>query len=156
MRKSVLSPLATEQRPSLDASLDLEQLASVEISSEDPAHPFENALHGEQTDGWRAATPGRQTIRLQFDEPRAIHRIHLEFREPHRERSQEFSLSATMANQHRQEIVRQQWTFSPNGSTTEVEDYTVHLPDVSVLELTIDPGRHDQQAIASLQNLAIA
>ena len=37
------------------------------------------------------------------------------------------------------EIVRQQWHFSPGGSTFETEDYQVDLPGLSVLELSLDP-----------------
>ena len=157
MRKAAFSPAPStpEQRPSLDTWLDLEHLASLEISSEDPAHPFEDALRGEETEGWKAADPGPQTIRLTFDEPRPIRRIRLEFREPTQERSQEFSLAAVVA-QEKRELLRQQWSFTPNGSTVEVEDYTINLSDVLMIELTIDPGRHDKQAYASLQSIAIA
>lgn len=156
MRKSALpSPAPARQRSSLDNWLDLERLASLEISSEDPAHPFEHALQGHEIEGWKSRDPGLQTIRLRFDEPRSLRRIRLEFRESHTERSQEFTLSAIAGGQKR-EIVRQQWTFSPAGSTVEVEDYSVNIPDVSILELSIDPGRHDKQAHASLQSIALA
>jgi hypothetical protein len=156
MRKSALSPSSTPGlRPSLDVWLDLESLASLEISSEDPAHPFEDALRGADADGWKSADPGPQTIRLKFDEPRAVRRIRLEFHESQHERSQEFCISATTDGEKRQ-IVRQQWSFSPTGSTTEVEDYTVNLANVSALELEIDPGRHDKSAHASLHSIAIA
>jgi hypothetical protein len=156
MRKSVLAPAhAAEPRPSLDAWLDLEHLASLEITSEDPAHPFEDALRGQETEGWHAGAPGPQTIVLKFDHPRSLRRIRLEFREPRSERTQEFAVSVVSQGQKRQ-VVRQQFTFSPAGATTEVEDYTVLLPDVSALELTIDPGRHDHMACASLQSLALA
>jgi len=155
MRKKALSPSVPEPLPPLDTWIDLEHLASLELSSEDPAHPFEDALRGGETEGWKAADPGPQTIRLSFDEPRPIRRIRLEFRESQVERSQEFSLAAVSAQQKR-EILRQQWAFSPSGSTVEVEDYSVNLPDVSMIELSIDPGRHDQQAYASLQSIAIA
>jgi hypothetical protein len=37
------------------------------------------------------------------------------------------------------EIVRQQWNFSPGGSTTEFEDHMVNLDHVSALELAIRP-----------------
>jgi hypothetical protein len=37
-----------------------------------------------------------------------------------------------------------------------VEDYNVHVPDCAVLELEIDPGRHDLNAIATLQSIAVA
>jgi hypothetical protein len=156
MRKSVLAHAApSESRPPLDTWLDLERIASLEISSEDPAHPFEKALAGSASEGWHAADPGPQTIRIKFDEPVAIRRIRLEFREPNAERWQEFALFA-LTNGEKREIVRQQWSFSPNGSTTEVEDYTVNLTGVSALELAIDPGRHDKNAHASLQSIAIA
>lgn len=156
MRKSALNTASsTQPRPSLDNWLDLEHLASLEISSEDPAHPFEHALEGEETEGWKSCDPGLQIIRLKFDEPRSIRRIRLEFRESRAERSQEFTLSA-ITNGQKREIVRQQWTFSPNGSNIEIEDYSVNIPDVSILELSIDPGRHDKQAHASLQSIAVA
>jgi hypothetical protein len=155
MRKSVLAPVhPAEPRPSLDAWLDLESLASLEISSEDPAHPFEHALRGE-TEGWKSTDPGLQTIRLKFDEPQNIRRIRLEFHESQHERAQEFSISAITDGQKRQ-VVRQQWAFSPTGSTIEVEDYTVNLPNVSALEIEIDPGRHDKSAHATLHSIAIA
>ena len=48
------------------------------------------------------------------------------------------------------EIVRQQWNFSPDGSTIESEDYVVDLKAVSILELTIDPDRGAGQALATL------
>ena len=53
-----------------------------------------------------------------------------------------------------------QWTFSPHGSTEEIEDYTVDLQRVTMLELRIDPDRsHDPklgQSYASLQTMKLA
>ena len=49
-----------------------------------------------------------------------------------------------------QEIVGPQWTFSPQGSTHETENYHVDLPAVTVLELTIIPDIRRGNAIASL------
>ena len=155
MRKSILSPNVDTPTPS-DQWLNLEDLASVEISSEDPSFPFEDALHGAHRNGWKAATPGPQTIRLIFDKPQSIRRIRLEFREDGPERVQEFALYASTANHGRKELTRQQWTFSPGGSTQEIEDYPVELADVIAIELQIDPGRHDGQRIASLQSMALA
>jgi hypothetical protein len=157
MRKSILSqPGADAASPSSIQWLDLQRLASAEISSENPLHPFENSLPGGKEGGWMAAAPGPQVIRLNFDHPQSIRRIRLEFREQFRERSQEFALFATSVGNQTRELVRQQWTFSPGGSTVEVEDYKVDLPAVVSLELNIDPGRHDKQAVASLESIAIA
>lgn len=156
MRKSVVSLSKVHSSPSSSGQwLDLQQLASVELSSEDPQHPFENSLQGEKG-GWSAAGPGPQVIRLNFDHPQTIRRIRLEFREERVERSQEFAVFASSATYQRREVVRQQWTFSGGNSATEVEDYSVDLPAVLSLELEIDPGRHDKQAIATLESIALA
>ena len=156
MRKSIVYRNVDHAVSFSDQWLDLEELATVEISSEDPLSPFENALYGTERSGWRASTPGPQTIRLTFDEPRSIRRIRLEFREDGPERVQEFALYATTTNQARKEILRQQWTFSPGGSTREIEDYPLELVDATAIELQIDPGRHDKQRVASLQSIALA
>jgi hypothetical protein len=157
MRKSIVSQTkASAVSPSSDEWLDLQQIASAEISSEDPQHPFENALRGGAAGGWRAADPGPQVIRLNFDHPQAIRRIRVEFREERRERAQEFAVFARTSTDQRREVLRQQWTFSPGGSAIEVEDYTVDLHDVLSLELDIDPGRHDKMAMATLESIAIA
>jgi hypothetical protein len=58
-------------------------------------------------------------------------------------------------DQPTREIVRQQWTFSPGGSTHETEDYRVDLW-VTVLELTISPHISGGEARASLAELRIA
>ena len=126
--------------------LDLEHLAEVEITSEDPDHPIESALLSRRFGaarrwfGLRAAHAGEQTIRLVFTRPRRIRRIWLEFVEPSTERTQQFVLRWLADGETSfREIVRQQWNFSPHGATSETEDYNVDLQDVSRLELGIIP-----------------
>jgi hypothetical protein len=55
--------------------LNLERLADVEVTSEDPAHPIESALLAGESLGWRAAEAGKQTIRLRFNQPSQLRRI---------------------------------------------------------------------------------
>ena len=159
MRKSIVSPSAAAVTPIRDNWRDLERIARVEITSEDPAFPIEHALGKTETTGWRAEGTGPQVIRLHFDEPQTIHRIQLHIIEKAAERSQEFAIYAGSGAELR-EVVRQQFTFSPGGSTEEIEDYTVDLDRVTVLELKIDPDRsHDpkqSQSYASLQSLRLA
>jgi hypothetical protein len=159
MRKSIVSPSTTAATPLSELWRDLERIARVEISSEDEMFPIENALGKKATEGWRAATTGPQLIRLHFDEPQTIRRIHLQFVDRGSERSQEFAVFAGHGTEL-QEIVRQQWAFSPQGSTEEVEDYTVDLKGVTTFELRIDPDRsHDpklSKEYASLQSLKLA
>src|SRR5262249_41250341 len=83
---------------------------------------------------------GEQQIRIIFDQPSSVHHIQLRFLEPEHERTQEFIIRWSSADGGPpKEIVRQQWNFSPAGSTSEVEDYEVNLDGVSALELAINP-----------------
>src|SRR5215472_798165 len=97
--------------------LDLESQATAEITSEESNRPIELAFRDGEEVGWRAGAPGAQVIRLLFHQPRRISRIRLRFTERDTERTQEFVLRwAPDQSQPFQEIVRQQWNFSPQGS----------------------------------------
>jgi hypothetical protein len=157
MRKSIIDAPGTRLEPHAEQEwLDLERVARVEVTSEDPNFPVESALVSGTGPGWRAARKGEQIIRIIFDEPRAVRRIRLEFSETAIGRSQEFTLrwSAEPSGPFR-EIVRQQWSFSPNGSTSEVEDYQANLDRVSILELAIKPDLTPDNAVASLTKLSL-
>jgi hypothetical protein len=161
MRKALIDTTATTTtQSSTGAWLDLDAIATVEITSEDPHFPIEHALGAPPTAGWRAAAKGPQFIRLNFDHPTAIHRIHLHFADLAAERSQEFAIYARSGDGEMRELRRQQFTFSPGGSSEEIEDYTVDLPAVATLELRIDPDRaHDpthSQHYAVLKSLRLA
>jgi hypothetical protein len=52
--------------------------------------------------------------------------------------------------------LRQQYTFSPQGMTQEVEEYVVNLDGVSVLELKIVPDISGGDAHASLTQMRLA
>jgi hypothetical protein len=131
----------------------------VEVTSEEKAYPIEFALLSDDNEncGWRAATPGTQIIRLIFDEPQTLRRIWLVFEDTDSTRTQEFVLRWSPGTGHSfREIVRQQWNFSPSGSIREIEDYTVDLSEVAVLELIIVPDKADREARASLRSLRVA
>jgi len=133
--------------------LDLERAATVEVTSEDKDFPIECSLSIEPRQGWRAAQPGTQTIRLVFDEPQDIKRILLVFEENEMTRTQEFVLrSSSNAGATFREIVRQQWNFSSPASTREIEEYSIELLDVTLLELTIVPDISGGAARASLKS----
>src|SRR5207245_5578755 len=103
--------------------LDVERLAQVEVTSEDAAHPIESALVPGAEPGWRAAQPGRQTVRLIFDRPQGLRRIWLLFIEPDVARTLEFALSwSADGGRSFKEIVRQQCNFSRAGAIGDVHD----------------------------------
>jgi hypothetical protein len=137
--------------------LDLDRLAEVEITSEEADYPIESALIPGTGLGWRAAEPGEQMIRLWFDEPQSLRRIHLMFTEADQERTQEFVLRwSPDGGQSYREIVRQQYNFSPPQATREVEDYDVSLAGVTTLELKIVPDLSGGHARASMAQLRLA
>ena len=154
MRKRITGSRDCQRTGQADRQwLDLEQVATVEVTSEDPGFPIESVFASGDGPGWRASQPGEQQIRLIFDRPVSLHRIHLRFHETGADRTQEFVLRwAPAEGAPATEIVRQQWNFSPQGATTEVEDYAVDLESVSVLELVIQPGLGRGQAVAVLQS----
>ncbi|MGO9270597.1 MAG: carbohydrate-binding protein [Terriglobia bacterium] len=157
MRKRIITPVPRESAGVAQDWLAVETLARVEVTSEDPAHPVESALTAGAAGGWRAAQPGKQTVRLIFDRPQSLNRILLIFEEREAQRTQEFVLrwSSDGGNSYR-DIVRQQWNFSPPGTTKEVEDHRVGLLDVTALELEIVPDHGRGEARASLEQLRLA
>jgi hypothetical protein len=157
MRKQIVSPLEEGPASAAPDWLDLESLARVEVSSEHPDHPVEKALARDGSGEWRAGGPGVQTLRVVFDKPQTIRRIRLHFEELANARTQEFVLrSSTDGIQSFRELVRQQWNFSPEGATKEVEDYDVGLTSVTALELRIIPDINGGNAVAALRQLRLA
>jgi hypothetical protein len=157
MRKRLISPVPEEGVSQSQGWLQLEGLVEVEITSEDAAHPIEAALLPGSTSGWRAAEPGTQTIRLLFARAQPLRRIWLRFKEANIERTQEYVLRwSADGGQAFQEIVRQQWNFSPGGATSQTQDHHVTLPAVTVLELNVIPDISGRPACASLAQLRLA
>lgn len=122
------------------AWLDLAAISSVEITSEDEQQPIEQALTP-GGGGWRAAAKGSQIVRVRFDQPAAVGTIQLHIIEKTAERNQELAIYAKTSGAEFREIVRQQFAFSPHGSTEEFEVFKVDLEAGEVLELRIDPDR---------------
>lgn len=157
MRKKIITQVQQQNIYSDHNWLDIEKLAVVEVTSEESAYPVESALLPRKASGWRASEPGKQTIRLIFDNPQMLQCIRLNFEEFDVERTQEYVLRwSPDAGQSYQEIIRQQWNFSPEGATSEIEDYQVDLPAVTILELSINPDISNKNAIASLKQLQVA
>lgn len=158
MRKRIIGQADKVPDRSALQWLSLEELAEVEVTSEDPGFQIESAftLEGEGR-GWRAAEPGEQRVRIIFDAPTTVRLIQLQFVENETARTQEFVLRwSTKPSGDLSEIVRQQWTFSPNGSTQENEDYAVSLTALRVLELAIKPEISGGNAHASLAAWRVA
>jgi hypothetical protein len=157
MRKRLLTSTPETDLVGSTDWLDLESAAVVEVTSEDADFPIESAFVLKETTGWRAAFPGTQVIRVVFDQAHELRRISLVFEENQTQRTQEFVLRwSSDGGRKFQEIVRQQWNFSPPATTRESEEYLVRLSDTSVLELVIVPDISGGSARASLRSLRLS
>jgi hypothetical protein len=157
MKKRIITDTMPSNEELNSRWLDLEALAEVEVTSEDRGYPIEGALLPNQGHGWKAGSPGKQTIRLLFNQTQTIRHIHLSFLETDLVRTQEYVLRWSHDyGLTFKEIVRQQWNFSPDGSNEQVEDHMGVLSSVSVLELIITPDINNENVFASLEKLRVA
>jgi hypothetical protein len=157
MRKNIIGEGQNKTFSQEQEWLNLEEIVNVEVTSENDNYPIESALLADQPSEWRAETPGKQIIRLVFDHPQRLQRISLHFVESHIERTQEYILRWLSEDEKSfQEIVRQQWNFSPDGTNHQREDHQVNLLGVSVLELIIIPDISGGDARASLSQFQLA
>ena len=73
MRKRIVGRHHAQQEGQSDKGwLDLEQIATVEVTSEDPSFPIECAFGSNDGPGWRASEGDEQQIRIIFDKPLSI------------------------------------------------------------------------------------
>jgi hypothetical protein len=156
MRKHIIEPALQQEVTVSQDWMDLEELAQVELTSEAQGYPIETALAPGAASGWRAGIPGPQVIRLHFEQPISLSCIELLFEEFEQARTQEFVLGWLSQEEHTyQHIVRQQYTFSPAGTTRQLETYQVNLRGVKVLEVKIVPDINNSGAYASLLQLRL-
>jgi hypothetical protein len=92
---------------------------------------------------------------LAFDAPQSIHRVALEVEEPEVARTQELQLAvSTDGGRTYREVLRQEYNFSPPGTTFEREDWAVSFAGVTHLRIGIEPdtgGKPCRGTITSLR-----
>jgi hypothetical protein len=139
---------------------DIATIATVLVTSEHPDHPIDHAFDGQRgprASRWVAGESGEQRLILAFDAPQTIRNVLVEIDEPDVSRTQEMTLSiSTDGGQTYRELVRQEYTFSPPGTSREREDWLVNADDVSHLQLTIKPDKGGKACRATLTTLALA
>jgi hypothetical protein len=158
MRKKILGTEPAET-PSLPGALDIAAIATALVTSEDAHHPIENAFDRSRGPGgsrWVAAHPGEQTLILEFDAPQIICRISLEVEEQDLSRTQELQLAVSHdRGQTYRELVRQEYNFSPPGTTFEREAWSFDLEGVTHLRLWLKPDKGNRPCRASLTSLVL-
>ncbi|QDV35650.1 hypothetical protein [Tautonia plasticadhaerens] len=158
LRKQIIKPQSEPPAPK-PGEIDIAAVATVLVTSEDPGHPIDLAFDEHRGPGgtrWVAGEPGEQAVILAFDSPHAIRRVVLEVEEPEVARTQELQLAAsTDGGQTYRELLRQEFNFSPQGSTFEREDWAVQAEGVTHLRLAIKPDKGGTPYRATITSLAL-
>ena len=158
LRKQLLKdgPLPSSRR---SAEKDITAIATVLVTSEDPHHPIDNVFDGNGGKGashWMAAVSGEQRVILAFDAPQAIRGVHLEVEEKEVQRTQELSLSVSRdGGRTYDELLRQEYNFSPPQTTFEPEQWSVNAEGVTHLQLVVKPDKGGKACRATLTSLAV-
>jgi hypothetical protein len=158
LRKKILTthPITQGRRA---AEKDVAAIATVHVTSEDPDHPIDHVFDGQRGVGasrWIAAQSGEQTLILVFDAPQTIRKVLVEIEEPDISRTQELDVSiSTDGGETYREFVRQEYNFSPPGTTLEREEWSIMADGVSHLRLRIKPDKGGKACRATLTTLAV-
>lgn len=123
MRKKILKDSPPAQ-PDGAGGLDVPAIATALCTSESASHPVENMFDGRPDTRWVADADGEQTLILAFDTAQALSRVALVIEERTERRTQELDLALSQdGGQTFREHVRQEFNFSPDGATTQREDW---------------------------------
>ncbi len=158
LRKQIIRAPALESAPT-PGQIDIAAVATVLVTSEAAGHPVDHAFDGNGGPGgsrWVAGEPGEQTLILAFDAPQVIRRVALEVEEPEDARTQELQLAlSTDGGKNYREVVRQEFNFSPPGTTFEREDWAVQVEGVTHLRLVIRPDKGSKPCRATITSLVL-
>jgi len=106
---------------------------------------------------WSADSPGEQMIEIRFHQRTPVRRLRVVSSEVKESRTQEMTIWASLRGGERhREVLRQQFNFSPNGTTEEVEEYALELEDVSTIQLRIVPSIDGRPVVAHVSELRVA
>lgn len=159
LRKRIVNTLGQPPTTPEQAAIDITAVATVIMTSEDPAHPIDNVFnyHGQTAERrWVAADPGEQCLILDFDTPQTIHQLVLAIEEREVQRTQELTISLSSdGGKSYQDVVRQEYTFSPPGTTWEHETWSITAKRVTHLRLQITPDKDGKPHRATLTSLLL-
>jgi len=138
---------------------DIAALATVWVTSEAAADPIDNAFDSHRGPGgsrWVAGTPGPQRLILAFDTPQTLRLLRLEVEERDVSRTQELEVAISRDGGHTyQTLLRQEYTFSPPGTTFECEVWSIPVEGVTHLQLVITPDKGGTPCHATLTALVL-
>jgi len=158
LRKQIITPHPATQGIT-PGEIDIASVAMVQVTSESPEHPIDHVFDEHRGPGgtrWIAGESGEQTVILAFDEPQTIRHFLLEVEELEFSRTQELQLSLSCnGGRTYRELLRQEFNFSPDGTTFEREMWTVSAQGVTHLRLVIKPDKGGKPRLATLTSLIL-
>jgi hypothetical protein len=158
LRKQIIRAPASAPAPT-PGEIDIAAVATVLVTSEAAEHPIDHAFDDRRGPGatrWVAGETGEQAVVLDFDAPQAIRRVVLEVEEPGVARTQELQLAVSGdGGRNYRELVRQEYNFSPPGTTFEREDWAVNAEGVTHLRLQIKPDKGGKPCRATITSLVV-
>jgi hypothetical protein len=158
LRKQILTEWPMSSTPRTGEK-EIAAIATVWVTSEAIDNPIDNAVDNRRGPGgsrWVAAEPGEQRLILAFDQPQTLRTITVEIEEPAVSRTQELQVAvSTDSGQTFQELRRQEYTFSPPGTTFEREEWTITVDGVTHLQIVIIPDKGGKPCRATLTTLAL-
>ena len=133
--------------------------ATVLVTSEMPDHPIDYICDGRRGPGgtrWIAEQPGDQTVILAFDTPQTLHAVSLEVEENEVNRTQEITLATSQDNGRTyREMLRQEYNFSPPGTTFQHERWRVQAEGITNLRIWIRPDKGGRPYHATMTSLVL-
>ena len=159
LRKRILRHASASAATAPTTALDIPAVATVIVTSEAAAHPVDHIFDPQRGPGasrWVAGEPGEQTLILDFDVPQALSRLRLEIEEGEVSRTQELWVSLSQdGGRTYHEVVRQEYTFSPSGTTFEREEWQVAPRKVTHVCIRIKPDKGERPCRATLTSLLV-
>jgi hypothetical protein len=159
LRKEILTRRPVESTLS-NPQIPVAEVATVQVTSEQVDHPIDSVFDDRRGPGgsrWIADGPGEQTLVLVFDAPQAIRIVSLEVEEPSVSRTQELSVAVSSdGGRSYRELMRQEFTFSPPGTTFEREVWSVAADGVTHLRIDVKPDKGGRIGQATLTSLSLA
>jgi hypothetical protein len=159
LRKQIVPRRSAESGP-LDGEISIADVATVQVTSEEAEHPIDNAFDHNRGPGgtrWVAAGPGEQTVILCFDRPQTIRTIGVEIEELVVSRTQELAVSVSSdGGRSYRELVRQEFNFSPPGTSFERERWSNSTGPVTHVRLDIKPDKGGVVGRATLTSVTLA
>lgn len=156
LRKHILQPVESHAR---GGEISIADTATVLVTSELPDHPVDHICDGQRGPGgtrWIAEQPGDQTVVLAFDAPRNIDTVSVEIEEREVSRTQELTLATSRdGGKTYREVLRQEFNFSPSGTTFEHEDWRIAADGITNVRLWIRPDKGGKPCRASLTSLVL-